>query len=439
MEEERFRFVEAWKRREWRLADLCRRYGVSRVTGYKWLERYEEQGWKGLGDQSRAPQHSPQAVTEARAEAIVKLRREHPHWGPRKLKTVLEDRRPGEAWPAASTIGELLKREGLVIGRRLRSKPVGSGPPLAQAGQPNAVWSADFKGWFATGDGARCNPLTISDNCSRYLLRCQAMNRGDTARVQPVFEATFREYGLPQAILTDNGSPFASHGIVGLSRLSVWWMRLGIRVERIAPGHPEQNGRHERMHRTLKAETASPAAANRRAQQKVFESFVWVYNQVRPHEALGQKTPASVYQPSPRRFPERLPEPEYGPGLAVRRVRQGGVMWWQGHNVFVGHALDGERVGLLEVEDQIWQVYFGPQLLGRLDGNRRRVQQLRRPRQEQKSCGNAGPVESGENQTQVSPTSHSSLEISPTTRDSHIPTASTNTMSLSATQTGGKV
>ena len=440
MEQQRFRFVEEWKQRQASLAELCRRAGVSRVTGYKWLQRYEEQGWQGLSDQSRAPHESPQLVTGARAEAILKLRHEHPRWGPKKLKAVLAARRPSQSWPATSTIGELLKREGLVIGHRRRIKPPAWEGPLAHAGEPNAVWSTDFKGWFRTGDGDQCNPLTISDNCSRYLLRCQAMDRGDTVHVQPVFEATFREFGMPEAMRSDNGSPFASHGIARLSRLSVWWVRLGIRVERIEPGHPEQNGRHERMHRTLKAETTQPPGANRRAQQKLFQRFGWEYNEVRPHEALGQKTPGSVYHASPRRFPERLPELDYASDMLVRRVRQGGVMSWRAHNVFVGHALDGEWIALHEIDDDLYQVYFGPVLLGSFEVGRRRVQQQPKGCPKPKSCGNDGPVGSGETQNQGSPASHSPLEISQTPRDSHIPTASTTTMSLSELpRTGRKV
>jgi transposase InsO family protein len=443
VEEQRFRFVEEWKRGETNLAELCRRAGVSRVTGYKWLERYEELGWKGLSDQSRAPHHSPQAVNARRAAAIISLRGKQPRWGPKKLKGVLERQRPSERWPAASTIGELLKREGLVIGRRKRSKAPAGNQPLGHADGPNVVWSADFKGWFRTRDGDRCNPLTISDNHSRYLLRCQALDRGDTVHVQPVFEAVFREYGMPQAIRSDNGSPFASHGIAGLSQLSVWWVRLGIQVERIQPGHPEQNGRHERMHRTLKAETANPPAPSRRGQQKRFDRFVQVYNEIRPHEALGLQTPASVYQPSPRRFPDRLPALEYAGDMVVRRVRQGGVMSWQGHNVFVGHALDGEWIALRQLDDELYQVYFGPVLLGSFQPGRRRVQHPPKPRKKiarQPSCGNDGPVESGENQTQVSPASHSPLEISQTPRDSHIPTAPTTAMVMpEPDRTEGKV
>ena len=253
-----------------------------------------------------------------------------------------------------------------------------------------------------------------------------------------MFEATFREYGMPEAIRTDNGSPFASHGIGRLSRLAVWWMRLGIGVERIEPGHPEQNGRHERMHRTLKEETANPAAANRRAQQKCFDHFLREYNEVRPHEALELETPAEWYAPSPRRFPERLPEPEYTSDMVVRRVREGGVFSWQGHNVFVGHALDGERIGLREIDDQCWQVYFGPRLLGSFQGQRRRVVAVRPPkRSPNQSCGNDGPVESGVTPTAGGPASHRPLEISPTPRDSHIPTAPTAADSLLPTTAAG--
>src|SRR5690349_8105852 len=232
-------------------------------------------------------------------------------WGPRKLKAVLEREWPRVNWPAASTMGELLRREGLVVPRKKRRRVDPYSTPFAAADAPNRVWCGDFKGWSRTQDGTRIDPLTISDACSRYLLRCQAVEKTDTARVQAVFEAAFREYGLPEAIRTDNGAPFASRAIAGLSRLAIWWMKLGIRPERIQPAHPEQNGRHERMHLTLQQETMSPMAANRRAQQHRFDQFRYEYNQQRPHQALQMHTPASCYTASPRVFPVRLREPEY--------------------------------------------------------------------------------------------------------------------------------
>ena len=237
---------------------------------------------------------------------------------------------------------------------------------MTQPREANQVWAIDFKGWFRTGDSQRCDPLTLSDTHTRYLLRCQAVDQTGGKFIRPLLEASFREYGLPARILSDNGSPFASTGIGGLSRLSVWWLRLGIVPERIAPGHPEQNGRHERMHRTLKQETAQPPARSLRAQQVAFNRFREEYNQQRPHEALAMATPASVYAPSLRRFPERLPEMEYPAGFVRRRVHPHGDINWRVGKFFLGEVLAGETVGVEEVEDG-WRVWFGPMPLAWLD------------------------------------------------------------------------
>jgi hypothetical protein len=241
---------------------------------------------------------------------------------------------------------------------------------------PTAYGAAIFKGWSRTQDGERIDPLTISDACTRYLLRCQAVEKTDTARVQAVFEAAFREYGLPQAIRTDNGAPFASRALAGLSRLAVWWMKLGIVPERIQPAHPEQNGRHERMHLTLKQETMTPMAATRRAQQRRFDQFRSEYNQQRPHEALGLRTPASCYVPSPRAYPARVREPDYDTSLRVRRVHLGGQFSWKHHDVFVSETLSGERIGLEAIDDRWYTIYFAEFPLGRFDSRTCTVHRL---------------------------------------------------------------
>lgn len=354
--EERTRFVIEYERGLHSMAELCRIYSVSRQTGHTWWKRYGEAGLDGLRDMGRAPRRHPNQTPVAREERVLELRQAHMNWGPRKLKAVLE--RDGRRWPAASTIGELLKREGLVVARKLRRRAPPYTQPFAAADGPNRVWCADFKGWFRTQDGERIDPLTLSDAHSRYLLRCQAVEKSDTARTQAIFEAAFREYGMPEAIRSDNGAPFASRAVAGLSRLSVGWMKLGIVPERIRAGHPEQNGRHERMHRTLKQETSSPAAANRRAQQRAFDRFRQEYNQERPHEALGMQTPASLYAPSPRRYPERVPEPEYPSSMQVRRVRDRGDFSWKHQNVFLSETLIGERIGLEALDERYWCVYF---------------------------------------------------------------------------------
>jgi transposase InsO family protein len=365
--EEKLRFVLEYEQGQRTMSELCRRYEISRETGYVWLRRYRAASWEGLLEQSRATRRHDNQTPEKIEEMVLDLREAHMSWGPRKLKRVLEREEPGRKWPAASTIGALLKREGMVVARRKRRRTAPYTEPLAHADGPNRVWCADFKGWFRTGDGERIDPLTITDAHSRYLFRCQAVEKTDTARVQAIFEAVFREYGLPETIRTDNGAPFASRAIAGLSRLAVWWMKLGIVVERIEAGHPEQNGRHERMHRTLKQETAMPAAANRRAQQRAMDKFREEYNQVRPHEALAMETPAAVYETSPRRFPMQIPEPEYPDTMLVRSVNHKGEFSWKKHHVFVSEVLWGERIGLLPVDEHCYTVYFARFPLARFD------------------------------------------------------------------------
>jgi transposase InsO family protein len=374
--EEKLRFVFEYDLGERTMTELCGKYGIARETGYVVLRRYRRMGVAGLEKQSRAAQRHTNQTPEEIEQKVLELRQAHMRWGPRKLKRVLERDEPGRVWPAASTIGSLLKREGLVVARRKRRRTEPYTEPLAHADGANRVWCADFKGWFRTGDGERIDPLTISDAHSRYLLRCQAVEKTDTERVQAIFEAAFREYGLPVAIRTDNGAPFASCAVAGLSRLAVWWMKLGIIPERIEAGHPEQNGRHERMHRTLKQETAMPPAADRRAQQRALDRFLVEYNQVRPHEALGMETPATIYAPSARPFPERIPEAEYPSTMLVRSVQQKGHFHWKKHEVFVSEVLWGERVGLLPVDDRWFTIYFMQFPLARFDSLQLRMAPL---------------------------------------------------------------
>jgi len=372
--EEKLRFVFEYERDEQTMTELCQSFGIARETGYVWLRRYRQAGVSGLVERNRAAERHPNQTPGEIEQPVLELRQAHMRWGPRKLKRILERDEPGRRWPAASTIGELLKREGLVAARQKRRKTAPYSEPLAHADGPNRVWCADFKGWFRTGDGERIDPLTISDAHSRYLLRCQAVEKTDRARVQAIFEAAFREYGLPQAIRTDNGAPFASPAIGGLSRLAVWWIKLGIVPERIEAGHPEQNGRHERMHRTLKQEVATPPAEDRRAQQRALQEFRQEYNQVRPHEALGMQTPASVYAPSQRAYPGKVPEPEYPATMLVRSVHaHGHFRWKQRHDVFLSEVLWGERVGLLPIDERWYTVYFAELPLARFDSWQRRV------------------------------------------------------------------
>ena len=374
--EEKLRFILEYEQRERTMTELCQRYQIARETGYVWVRRYREIGLEGLLEQSRARQRHENQTAEDIERMVLELRQAHMRWGPRKLKRVLEDNEPGRVWPAASTIGAVLKRAGLVIGRRKRHKTPAYSEPLAHADGPNRLWCADFKGWFRTRDGERIDPLTISDAYSRYLLRCQGVEKMDTTRVQGIFEAAFREHGMPVAIRTDNGAPFASRALAGLSRLAVWWMKLGIVAERIEAGHPEQNGRHERMHRTLKQEVTQPAAANRREQQRVMDRFRQEYNQVRPHEALGMQTPAAVYEPSPREFPARVPDPEYPETMLVRSVKHQGQFRWKKHDVFLSEVLWSERIGLLPEDDRWFTIYFAQFPIGRFDSKQLRVMPL---------------------------------------------------------------
>jgi putative transposase len=377
--DERMRFIGAWLRGEASMAELCRWYGVSRKTGYKWTGRYRADGPAGVAERSRAPLSHPQAIGDAAEARVLALRAAHPTWGPRKLRALLAAAAPDEPVPAASTIGDLLRRHGLTAARRRRRHAPPRSQPLAHADAPNAVWCADFKGWFRTGDGARCTPFTLSDAHSRYLLRCQSLTETDAAIVRPLFEAAFREHGLPCALRTDNGPPFASTGLGGLTPLSVWWIKLGILPDRIAPGKPSENGRHERLHRTLKAETATPPAATLRAQQRAFDRFRAEYNAVRPHEALGQRPPATAYTPAPRPFPDRLPPLAYPEDWEVRHVRHSGEIRWRDRLVYISQALAGEPVGLEPVDDGQWQIVFGAVRLGLLDARRATVRPPRRP------------------------------------------------------------
>ena len=381
--DQRRKFVEEQESGLEGMAELCRQHQISRETGYKWVRRKKQQGWKGLADLSRAPKKHPNQVPSEVEKQILDLRRAHPRWGPRKLRVYLQKRYKRKKWPAASTIGDLLKREGLIIPRKVRRKTPPYTQPFGDAVEPNQVWCMDFKGWFLSGDGERIDPFTLSDASSRYLLRCQVVEKTNTEQVRGILEASFREYGLPQRIRSDNGAPFASRAIAGISQIAVYLMKLGIVPERIRAGHPEQNGRHERMHRTLEEETARPPAANRRLQQKAFDRFRKEYNQERPHEALGQKTPASCYRPSTRRYPARMREPEYGSNMQVRRINLRGGFSRKQESVFLSEALIGESVGLEPLDERYFTVYFAQFPLGRFDSQQMKVEPLPAPKRNQ--------------------------------------------------------
>jgi putative transposase len=380
--DERMRFVMSCEAGEESFAGVCRRFGVSRRIGYKWLGRYREEGVAGLADRSRAPIHHPQEVSAEIALRCLAVRRAHPTWGPVKVRAFLERRAPEMRWPAASTIGTLFDREGLTVKRRRRRRAAPTAAPFAACVGANEVWAIDFKGWFLTGDGTHCEPLTLSDAHSRYLLRCQVLPRSDTAHVWPVLDAAFREFGLPERLRSDNGPPFASTGAGGLSRLAVLVVKAGVTPERIAPGKPQQNGRLERLHLTLLQDTANPPARSLRAQLDRFRVFRRLYNDERPHQALANATPAERYAPSPRRFDGVLRAPEYAEGHHVRRVRSNGEIKWRGKLVYINSALASEPVGLAEGEDGAWRVSYGPVALGVID---HRGDRLKKPRRQ--ACG----------------------------------------------------
>lgn len=372
---ERIKLIGDYESGEVGISELSVRYEVSRKTVYKWITRYEAGGWAALEDQSRAPRHHPNAVAAEIEELLLELKGHRPLWGAPKLRHKLLEALGQERCPAESTVSEILRRHGLSSVRKRRRRAVPSQAPLSHCQAANKVWCADFKGWFRTTDGSKCTPLTISDGHSRYLLRCQGLG-GVTGlvTVQPLFIATFREYGLPEALRTDNGPPFASTALGGLSALAVWWVRLGIKLERIEPGQPQQNGRHERMHRTLKEATARPPRANLRAQQRAFDDFRQQYNEERPHEALGQRTPAEFYQASARSYPERLPKQRgYPDGWERRIVRKGGQMKWGGRDIRLTSALWGQEVGLKPMGDGLWGVYFEGLELGSFDERKGRI------------------------------------------------------------------
>lgn len=370
---ERTKFVLAYHDGAFSMTELCQRFGISRKTGYKWIRRFDEAQFEGLHDRSRARLAIAHRTPEHLEQIFVVLRQKHPFWGARKLLAVVERRHPELSLPAASTVTEILKRHGLITPRPKRRRAVhpGARPLVAEA--PNDVWCADFKGEFLLGNRRYCYPLTVSDAHSRYLLACQALPSTHCKGARSLFKRLFQEYGLPRAIRTDNGVPFASPALAGISRLSLYWMKLGIRADRIEPASPHQNGRHERMHRTLKAETTRPPENSFPEQQQRFETFRSQYNEQRPHEALQMQVPAYYYHASARALPRRLPEPEYAAHMEVRRVSAGGAIKFKSWPVFLSMVLASEQVGLEEIDEGLWNIYFGEVLLARYDERERRV------------------------------------------------------------------
>ena len=376
---ERKAFIECWLSGEYNKSQLCRRFGISRPTGDKWIGRFIREGMNGLEDRSRAPHRPGNQTAEHLVRQIVETKHRFPHWGPLPIHHWLVRERPQVNWPAASTMGSILKHHGLVKDRRKRPRVPPHSQPLAHATRPNAVWSADYKGHFAMGDGRRCYPLTISDNYSRFLIDCHGQYGTRLEPVKARYIRAFRAYGLPDAIRTDNGYPFAQISLGGLGPLSIWLLKLGVMPERIAPGCPQQNPRHERMHRTLKAATAKPPKGNLSAQQRAFNRFRTEYNEQRSHQGLkpGQR-PADVYRPSPRTYSDREspPEVEYPDHFDVRKVKCGGYIRCHGVVVYCSRQLLGEYIGLEPINEDLYRIYFAQLPLGIVD---RRLHRIIRP------------------------------------------------------------
>lgn len=374
--DQKMRFVAAVTEGSYSFAELCRQFEISRKCGYSIWNRYQKEGVFGLQPRSSAAHTHPNAMDQRMVELLFDVKRRYPLFSPGKVRDWLRLHMPEEVLPARSTVSELFKRHGLIQPRKRARRAVAQGTPLSHATLPNAVWSVDFKGQFRLGDGRWCYPLTLSDNASRYLLLCQGMHRPLGEPVRKQLDRAFRHYGLPDAIRSDNGPPFASSvSLGGLSRLAVWWLKLGIRVERIAPGHPEQNARHERMHRTLKTDMGAPRQSLR-AQPRRFDEFLSVFNEQRPHDSLGGVPPSYRYVHSLRSYSGRIREPQYPEGFAVRRVRSNGEIKWRGHLLFVSEALVGEPVALAPLDEERWQLYFCSMPLGVVNMRSTKIERL---------------------------------------------------------------
>jgi putative transposase len=356
---ERMIFIAACLADERSFSEICVRLGISRKTGYKWRDRYETSGAAGLCDLSSARHTQLHAIAPGVADRLIALRRSRPTWGPRKLlaRLTMDDRETD--WPAASTVGDLLRRHELSKPRAQRRHRAGSKLALSQPEAPNDSWAIDFKGWFRTGDGVRCEPLTVTDGYSRYLVVCQAVPRTTGVYVRSILVQTFQTYGMPRALRSDNGNPFASAvGLAGLTQLSVWLLTLNIWLERIDPGRPDQNGRHKRMHRVLNEDAARPPAATLAAQQLRLDAWRLDYNNDRPHEALGQRCPVTLYRPSLRSYPGRITDWDYPADHQARRVNGSGYIKWRDKTVYLTEALAGQTVALAQEDDGDWSIRF---------------------------------------------------------------------------------
>lgn len=371
---EREKFILDYRTGLWTMTELCERHGISPKSGYKWRRRFESGGYPALKDRSRAPKTCPHRMSERIRARLLEVKGRYPTWGARKVVHFLMLEEPRRTWPAESTVNELFLREGLVRETRRRRKHKHPGRPYVEAERPNDVWSTDFKGEFRTQDGRYCYPLTIADLHSRYVLDCRALLSTKTDPVKAAFEKLFRKVGLPRVILSDNGAPFcASQALHGLSRLNAWWISLGIEHVRTQPAKPQQNGVHERMHRTLKAEATKPPGKNAAGQQQKFNAFLRTYNEQRPHEGINNVRPADLWTTSEREYPTTIPAPEYPQHCEVRRISPNGSFRFKRDQLHLAAGLRGYDVGLEEAEDGIWNIYFYRTLIGRLDERSKRV------------------------------------------------------------------
>lgn len=375
--EERLRFIARLLDGE-KMAALCREFGISRKTGYKIFNRYKDCGIDGLTDRSRRPYRQASQLPMQIEKLIVGLKKEYPHWGAPKIREKLKRLYPDIHCPAISTVHAVLDRHGLVK-RRKRKRHKACGTRLNHVKMPNALWCADYKGEFMLADRRYCYPLTITDYASRYLITCDALGTTQEAYAFSVFERAFKDFGLPDTIRTDNGVPFSSpNALYGLSRLSVWWLRLGINIERIKPGHPEQNGRHERMHLTLKKEATKPAAENFLAQQARFDDFIEYYNQERPHQALNMQLPAELYEKSPRPY-RGLGDLDYPLHDRAALVTNCGRICFKRRKINVSTVFAGQLLGIKQVTNSVWLVSFMHYDLGYFDAETVRLEPIKNP------------------------------------------------------------
>ncbi len=366
VEDVRLEFIIAVKSQLTSVIDVCRAFGISPKTGYKWLKRYEEGGKEALLDRSRRPQNRPLAIRAELEAAIVSERRRYPRWGPKKILKVLQRNYPNESWPSRTTVANVLKRNNCVNPRTKRSR-LATAAPFEECHAPNEVWSADFKGWWKTGNGSICQPFTLMDSHTRFLFSCRPVKKVSAKVVKPLLIEVFQEFGMPDRFRSDNGPPFASTSIGRLSHFSIWLIKLGITPEWITPGKPQENGRHERMHRTLKAEVDRSEAWNLKQQDELLSGFQHEYNFVRPHEALSMETPGSIYTPSTRPWNNELKDPTYlSSNCETRIVDKSGYVYWKGTRFFTSELLYRERVGITET-GMLSEVYYGPILLGYID------------------------------------------------------------------------